>query len=80
MFARICFGVAFAAAVLFGHDMVHEGAAGPYRLTVYLNPHAKQPNVVEILARAEAPIVEDVRFALTSIDASRTPPRSRTSW
>ncbi len=70
MFARICFGVAFAAAVLFGHDMVHEGAAGPYRLTVYLNPHAKQPNVVEILARAEAPIVEDVRFALTSIDAS----------
>ena len=70
MFRRLCFAFSLTAAVLLGHDMVHEGAAGPYRLTVYLNPHARQPNVVEILTRSESEAVEELLLALGDVDSA----------
>ncbi len=70
MLGRLCFGALLAVGLLPGHDMVHEAAAGPYRLNVYLNPHARQSNFVEILARSESAGVLELRFALTGVDAT----------
>jgi len=50
------------------HDMVQQGQAGPYDLTVYINPHARVQGFVEVAVRASDDMPERVVVSVVDID------------
>jgi hypothetical protein len=69
---RFLLALALCTSAAFAHDMVHEGSAGPYRVTVYLNPHVVQPGVVELVARGESDDLQSITFAVSGIESKPT--------
>ena len=69
--SRIGFLVVLCASCAAAHDMVQQGQAGPYDLTVYINPHARVQGFVEVVVRADGTIPDRVMVSIVDIDQTR---------
>ncbi len=68
---RACLLLVVFASVAVAHDMVQQVQAGPYDLTVYINPHARVQGFVEVAVRANGDMPDRVTVAVTDIDRTR---------